>query len=125
MQNQFPMDEEIMDEQFKENIDYIREWIESGSYKEENPVFDKASGYTVVDFVADYILPYPNPEDEDEFNITEIPLRVYIDEKNSFRLEFNKPLFDWYFKGYETEENTSVVEKFMEYVEKEGLGLNS
>jgi len=112
-----------MEEQFQEIIDYIKHWIESGDYKESHPKLDKNTGYTTVDFVADYFLSNPNPEDEDEFNSTEIPLTVYIDNENKFKLEFNKPLFDFYFKGYETEENTNVVEQFIEFTEKSGLSL--
>ncbi len=112
-----------MEDQFQENIDNIKEWIESESYKEANPTFDKDSGIARVDYVAEYFLPYP--EDEEDLNISEIPLTVYIDNKKQFKLEFNKPLFDWYFKGYESEENIQVVEKFMEYAEKIGLRMNS
>lgn len=113
-----------MDEQFQEITNYISQWIDNGEYKEANPTFDRDTGLTIVDFVADYFLPSPDQEDEEEFNTTEILLTVYINEKNQFKLDFNKPLFDWYFKGYETEENISVVEKFMEYAEKIGLRMS-
>jgi len=114
-----------MKEQFQEILEYIKSWIETGEYKNSSPTFDKDSGLTIVDFVADYFLPDPNPLDEEEFNITEIPLSIYIDSDLNFKVEFNKPLFDFYFKGYETEENISAVKSFMEFTDEQGFKMSS
>ena len=112
--------EEYIEMQFGEILAEIRDWIESGDYRESDPGISEQSGDLLVDYVAEYIFPERESEEDEEYPSMEIPLTVRIAEDSDFKLAFNQALFELYYRGYETEEVTSVIQEFMTYCAAHG-----
>lgn len=114
-----------MNELNHEVFDQIREWVETGEWKQEHGnQYNEQLKAHLASYTAPWFMDLTDEErdalqDDDDFFT--FHLRIYIFDEGNYKIEFDPGLFDLMYKGYDTEEDRQAWEDFQSLAREKGV----
>lgn len=118
-----------MNELNEEVFDQIKEWVESGEWKDQTDGYDENRQAYYATYTAPWFIDLTDEEyeninwDDDETDYFTFHLSIYIRKDNSYKIEFDPGLFDLMYKGYDTEADRNAWQEFKDLAKQKGLLL--
>ena len=117
-----------MNELSEEVFNQIKEWVESGKWKNQPYGYDENRQAFYIAYSSPWFTDltdeeYENINWDDEQDHYSFLIRIYIWEDCSYKLEFDPGLFHLIYRGYDTEEDRNAWQEFKDLAKQKGLLL--